>query len=221
MGHSFAFAVVCIHDYELHKIKLLILHVLFQQRITMLNITILYGAIRTGRLSIRAAKAVETALNATGKVNVTFIDVKDYQLPVMTDRLKDMANPGAGLVDISNKLSGADGIVLVTPEYNNSYSGALKNTVDYFTKEWFHKPIGIVTCSNGIQGGINASNLLQLLVLAIMGFAMPTKLLVPEIDKTLDENGVPLNEKIAGNITRFVNDFIWFTEAITNQKKNS
>jgi NAD(P)H-dependent FMN reductase len=186
----------------------------------MLNITILYGAIRTGRLSIRAAKAMVTALNATGKANVTLIDIKDYNLPVMVDRLKDMTNPDAGLVDISNKLSGADGIVFVTPEYNNSYSGALKNTIDYFTKEWFHKPIGIVTCSNGIQGGINASNLLQLLVLAIMGFAMPTKLLVPEIDKNLDEDGVPQNEKMAANITRFANDFMWFTEAIANQKKN-
>ncbi len=186
-----------------------------------MKVTILYGAIRTGRLSIRAAKAVEAALAATGKVEVTFIDIKTYNLPVMEDRLKDMANPAAGLVEISEKIAGADGIVLVTPEYNNSYSGALKNAVDYFTKEWHHKPIGIVTGSSGIQGGINASNLLQLLVLAINGFAIPTKLLVPELDKSLDENGVPLNPKMEKSIAKFANDFVWFTEAIMNQKLNS
>ena len=184
----------------------------------MLKITILYGAIRNGRLSIRAAKAVETALKATGKAEVTFIDIKDYNLPVMDDRLKDMANPPEGLLDISRKLSGADGIVFVTPEYNNSYSGALKNAVDYFTKEWAKKPIGIVTASNGVQGGINASNLLQLLVLAIGAYAMPTKLLVPEADKNLDEQGVPNNERLAGFIKGFANEFIWFTEAIAERK---
>lgn len=187
----------------------------------MLKITILYGAVRTGRLSIRAARAVVTALNATNKAEVTFIDIKDYNLPVMEERLKDMAKPDEKLLEISNKLITADGIIFITPEYNNSYSGALKNAVDFFTKEWSLKPIGIVTASEGAMGGINASNLLQLLVLAINGFAMPTKLLVPELSKNLDENGVTQNEKLAKNITRFVADFLWFTEAIANHKKNN
>ncbi len=187
----------------------------------MLKITILYGAIRTGRLSIRAARAVETALKATNRAEITFIDIKDYNLPVMQDRLKDMAVPDPKVAEIGGKLAGADGIIFVTPEYNNSYSGALKNAIDYFTKEWHHQPIGIVTGSSGIQGGINASNLLQLLVLAIHGFAMPTKLLVPELDKSLDEQGAPQNEKIEKSISKFVSDFLWFTEAIATQKKNN
>ncbi len=137
----------------------------------------------------------------------------------MPDRLKDMPDPPAGLLDLSEKLSHADGIVFVSPEYNNSYSGALKNTVDYFTKEWARKPIGVVAGSSGIQGGINASNLMQLLILAINGYAMHTKLLVPELEKSLDENGVPQNERLAKNITKFADDFLWFTEAIANQKK--
>lgn len=186
----------------------------------MLKITIFYGCVRIDRLSIRAALAVEQALKATGKADVTFIDLKHHHLPVMEQRLKDMANPSLNLLDISKKLHDADGILFITPEYNNSYSGALKNGVDYFTKEWFHKPIGIVCASDGRQGGINASNLLQLLVLAIDGFAMPSKLLVPELPKNIDENGVPLNEQMAGRISKFVADFLWFTEAISAHKKS-
>lgn len=185
----------------------------------MYKITILYGAIREGRLSIRAARAIETALKNTGKADVTFIDIKDYNLPVMENRLKDMENPPANLLELSDKLSGADGIVFVTPEYNNSYSGALKNTIDYFTKEWGKKPIGIVCGSNGKQGGINASNLLQLLILAIRAFPMPQKLLVPELDKSLDENGKPLNDIIAKNLDKFVEEYLWFVEAISTQNK--
>lgn len=185
----------------------------------MLKITIFYGAVRIGRLSVRAARAVEQALKVTGKAEVTFIDLKDHHLPVMEERLKDMSNPSQNLLEISRKLAEADGILFITPEYNNSYSGALKNGVDYFVKEWYHKPIGIVCASDGRQGGINASNLLQLLVLAIDGFAMPTKLLVPEIPNNIDEHGVPLNENMAKRINKFVADFLWFTEAIANQKK--
>lgn len=183
----------------------------------MFKITILYGAIREGRLSIRAAHAIKNALEQSGKAEVTFIDIKDYNLPVMEQRLKDMENPPANLLELSDKLMSADGIVFVTPEYNNSYSGALKNTVDYFTKEWGKKPIGIVCGSNGKQGGINASNMLQLLILAIRAFPMPQKLLVPELDKSLDENGKPLNDIMAKNLDRFVEEYLWFVEAISTQ----
>ena len=186
----------------------------------MLKITILYGAVREGRLSIRAAKALKRTLEQSGKAEVTFIDIKDYNLPVMEARLKDMENPPANLVEISAALENADGIVFVTPEYNNSYSGALKNTVDYFTKEWAKKPIGICCGSNGKQGGINASNLLQLLVLAIGAFPMPYKLLVPELHLSLDEEGNPLNEIMGKNLQRFVDEYLWFVTAIAAHKKN-
>jgi azobenzene reductase len=184
----------------------------------MLKITILYGAVRTGRLSIRAARAVEKALKETGKTEVTFIDIKTFGIPVMESRLFETKDPADTLQEISAALSTSDGIIFVSPEYNNSYSGAFKNTVDYFTKEWFHKPIGVVACSDGKQGGINASNLMQLLVLAIDGYAVPNKLLVPELPTSLDEQGNPQNEKLAKNIKKFVDDFLWFTEAIADRK---
>lgn len=185
----------------------------------MFNITILYGAIREGRLSIRAAKSLQNALTQSGRANVTLIDIKDYNIPVMEARLKDMENPPAGLLEISKALETADGIIFVTPEYNNSYSGALKNCIDYFTKEWAKKPIGICCGSNGKMGGVNASNLLQLLVLALGAFPMPYKLLVPELHISLSEDGIPQTEIMQKNLDRYVNEYLWFVEAISIQSK--
>lgn len=185
----------------------------------MYKITILYGAIRDGRLSIRAAKALENVLTATNNVEVNLIDIKDYNLPVMERRLKDMDNPPESLLTISKALDEADGIVFVSPEYNGSYSGAFKNTVDYFTKEWAKKPIGICAVSAGRLGGVNASHKLQSLVLAIGAFPMPYKLLVPELEKSLDEAGNPQNEIMQKNLNRFIEEYLWFVEAITTQKK--
>lgn len=184
----------------------------------MFKITILYGAIREGRLSIRAAKAVKHFLEATKKVSITFIDLKEYNLPVMEARLKDTDNPLANVVAIGEAIKQADGIVMVTPEYNNSYSGAMKNMVDYYTTEWARKPIGIVCGSNGVQGGINASNLMQLLILAIGAFPMPYKLLVPNLAQSLDEKGKPQNETMEKNLKKFVQEFLAFVTAIVQYK---
>lgn len=184
----------------------------------MYKITILYGAVREGRRSIRAARAVEKALRDTGKADVHFIDVKQYNLPVMESRLFEMEHPLDGLLQISEALSLADGIIFVSPEYNNSYSGALKNTVDYFTKEWAKKPIGVVAASNGRQGGINASNLMQLLVLAIGAFPMPYKLLVPDLPDTIDEEGNPQTEIMKKNLDKYISEYLWFVDAIKSRK---
>lgn len=185
----------------------------------MYKITILYGTIRDGRLSIRAAKALETAFNNSGKADVTFIDIQDFDIPVMERRLRDMDNPPEGLLAISSALSKADGIVFVSPEYNGSYAGAFKNTVDYFTKEWSKKPIGICASSSGRLGGANASHKMQELILAIGAFPMPYKFLVAELEKSLNEAGEPQNEMVSKNLERFVEEFLWFTEAISTQSK--
>lgn len=184
----------------------------------MYNITILYGAIREGRLSIRAAKALKNALEASGKFNVTFIDIKDHHLPVMEARLKDMNNPPSSLLTISKALDNADGIVFVTPEYNGSYSGAFKNAVDYFTKEWAKKPIGICCSSNGRLGGVNASHHLQALILSIGAFPMPYKLLVNNLPNTLDEDGNPQDEHLVSSLAKFADEYLWFVDAIASKK---
>lgn len=185
----------------------------------MFKITVFYGAIREGRLSIRAAKAVEKALKDSGQADVTFIDIKDYNLPVMEKRLKFLDNPPENLVTISNALKEADGIVFVSPEYNGSYSGAFKNAVDYFSAEWGKKPIGICASSAGRLGGVNASHKMQELILAIFAFPMPYKLLVPELEKSLDEDGHPQNEIMEKNLDKFVKEYLWFVEAISTQNK--
>lgn len=185
----------------------------------MFKITILYGAIREGRMSIRAARAVENALKKSGRADVTFIDIKDFNLPVMEKRLKFLDNPPENLVTISNALKGADGLVFVSPEYNGSYSGAFKNAVDYFTSEWGKKPIGICAASGGRLGGVNASHKMQELILAIMAFPMPYKLLVPELEQSFDEHGHPQNELMEKNLKRFVEEYLWFVEAISTQNK--
>jgi hypothetical protein len=59
---------------------------------------------------------------------------------------------------------------------------------------------------------------MQLLVLSLGAFPMPYKLLVPFVDEAFDENGILVSESTAKSFEKFINEFLWFAEAIVNQK---
>ena len=82
----------------------------------------------------------------------------------------------------------ADAFIMVTPEYNGSYTPALKNLFDHFPKQ-SRKPFGIVTASPGALGGVRAALQLQTLVYALFGVGSPHMLITPLIDKKFDEHG--------------------------------
>ena len=123
-------------------------------------------------------------------------------------------------MEFSQQLDGSDAIILISPEYSGSYSGVLKNALEYFGPHEFRKkPIGVVSVSAGRLGGVNASTQMQLLILAIGGYPMPLKLLVPEVQKAFDSNGDPVDEYFQNTAQRFLDELIWFTEAIVNHKE--
>jgi len=125
-------------------------------------------------------------------------------------------------VTLHDKLSAADAMIFVTPEYNGSYSLALKNMVDYFGLKVFEKKaIGVAAVSTGALGGIRAAVQLQQLILAIYAIPVPQMLLVPSVLTRFDEFGKLIDDLFAKNVDRFVNDFLWFAEALHEKKKIS
>lgn len=184
----------------------------------MLRISILYGAVRPARKSFRCALALEAALRGTGRCNPRILDLADYDLPVMRERFFEMASPPVLVADLHTALDESDGLVFLSPEYNGSYSGALKNAVDYFRPEFSKKPIGVATASSGKFAGINASHHLQALVLHIGGYALPRKWMVPDVEHSIAEDGTVQNEAVAKELAGFAEEMVWITEAVVARK---
>jgi azobenzene reductase len=184
----------------------------------MLTISILYGAVRPARKSFRCALALEAALRATGRCLPMTLDLQDFNLPVMTERYFEMKEPPASVEALHLALGKSDGLVFLSPEYNGSYSGALKNAVDYFRPEFSKKPIGVATASSGKFAGINASHHLQALVLHIGGYGVPRKWMVPDVEKSIAEDGTVLSEIVAKELAGFAEEMVWITEAVTARK---
>ncbi len=76
------------------------------------------------------------------------------ELTLLDKMYKEMENPSDKIKDLRNKTNESEGHIAVTPEYNHSTSGALKNTLDYFLEEYYFKPSAIVSYSPGLFGGI-------------------------------------------------------------------
>jgi NAD(P)H-dependent FMN reductase len=129
----------------------------------MTSIAIILGSTRPGRRGEGVAKwAYEIARQRTD-ADFELIDLADYPLP----HLDEPMPPAMGQYqnqhtkDWAATISRFDGFVFVTPEYNHSTSGVLKNAIDYLFAEWNNKAMGVV--SYGVIGGARAAEHLRLI----------------------------------------------------------
>lgn len=183
-----------------------------------MNIALILGSVREGRKTDRVALYVQELLNQQEGITVTLLDLAKFNLPVFSSRWAKESEPDPSIVEFSQELSQADAMVLISPEYHGSYTGVLKNALDHYWGEFKRKPIGVVTTGSGRFGGVNASSEMQQLILSLGGFPMPTKLLVPFVQDAFSEAGVPIAERVQLDCIRFVEEFVWFSQAITSAK---
>src|SRR4051812_3291339 len=92
-----------------------------------LQIPVLLGTGRVGRRSVHVARWAHGELAGRPAVATELIDLGEFALPIMADRLSQLDPPPPGAHDFSARLARADGLLIVTPEYKGGYPGALKN----------------------------------------------------------------------------------------------
>jgi NAD(P)H-dependent FMN reductase len=98
-------------------------------------------------MSLHAAQLVARELSLRPGVETELIDIGKLPLPTNDagEAIKDAA--------FSEKMDRADGVIIVSPEYNHGYPGLLKHILDSCLKEYIHKPAGLVGVSAGPFGG--------------------------------------------------------------------
>ncbi|PLR78850.1 NADPH-dependent oxidoreductase [Bacillus sp. V3-13] len=120
-----------------------------------LNIGIILGSTRQGRVSPQVGNWVKEIADKRGDANYEIVDIADFKLPF----LGEGTGNEPGLKAWSEKLSSLDGFVFIVQEYNHSITGALKNALDSARDEWNNKAAGIV--SYGSTGGARAAEHLR------------------------------------------------------------
>ncbi|MBK8965374.1 MAG: NAD(P)H-dependent oxidoreductase [Saprospiraceae bacterium] len=184
-----------------------------------MHITILSASTRLNRQSHRVALALEKWINENSMHTAEVLDLAEYNFPVMEEVLHRHPNPPAGLVDFAERVRQSDAHLFVSPEYNGTYTSALKNAVDYLKeKEFARKVIGVVTATTGMLGGIRAALSMQQLVLGIAGYAIPQMLTVPQVSQRFDEHGHLTDPAFEAKFAGFLEQFFWLAEAVVAKK---
>ena len=128
----------------------------------MTRIGIILGSTRPNRNGEQVAKWVYDIASRRSDADYELVDLRDYPLPHLDEPLP----PSMGQYQNehtkawASKIASFDGFVIITPEYNHSTSGVLKNAIDYLYAEWNNKAVGFV--SYGGVGGARAAEHLRL-----------------------------------------------------------
>ncbi|NUT46031.1 MAG: NAD(P)H-dependent oxidoreductase [Saccharothrix sp.] len=125
----------------------------------MIRIGIVLGSTRPGRRGEQVARWVEERAGRRGDAEFEVVDLLDHPLPHLDELPGEYRQPHTRAWAAA--IASFDGFVVVTPEYNHSAPGALKNAMDFLRAEWRDKAIGFV--SYGGVGGARAVEQLRLM----------------------------------------------------------
>lgn len=182
-----------------------------------MKIEIVSGSPRSTSVTKRVALHLKNWIRQNTIHDVDIIDMKDWSVPPVQSVWTTVDKAPHELQPLAKRIFEADAFILVTPEYNGSYSPAMKNLLDHFPKQ-SHKPFGIVTASPGAMGGMRASQQLLLLVPALFGIASPNMLITPAVDKKFSPDGDLLDESFQNAVHTFITEFLWLSEKLVTEK---
>src|SRR6185369_15363635 len=150
-----------------------------------LSIPLLLGTPRKAQESENVARWVSCKLQGRDEIESQFFDVRDFELP----RNHYGTEIGSEFPEWRDAIIRADGLVIVTPEYNHGYPGALKSVLDLLLQEYIHKAVAFVGVSAGPWGGTRVIESM-LPVVRELGLAVCfTDLNFPRVQKTFDAEG--------------------------------
>ena len=181
-----------------------------------LNLPILLGTNRKMRQSAHAAKWLVGEMKKRNDIETRLFDSVDFALP------RD--DYGTGIKDQfpewRDAIERADGLVIVSPEYNHGYPGILKSILDILLKEYIHKSVALVGVSSGPWGGTRVIEAMVPMVREL-GLAVTFQdLNFPKISKIFAEDGTLLDSAFEKRAQDFLDELVWMTRALKWGREN-
>lgn len=187
-----------------------------------MKLKIIVGSTRPNRTTPRLAKFVESEAKKLADTQVEVIDLADYQMPLFDEPISPRFNPDRkpSLVVQKwiDKMADGDAYIFVTPEYNHSIPGVLKNALDYITFELVKKPTTVA--SHGTVGGARATMHLKEILSESRAAVIPTQLAVAGMGDKIDEDGKLSDEQKAmpygpqTALTNLLEELKWYSDAL-------
>lgn len=193
----------------------------------LLKIKVIIGSTRQGRFGDKPAQWIAELARQRKELDVEVLDLRDYPMPFFDDPISPAYNkePRTNEVVIkwAEKIAEADGFIIVTPEYNHSFSAVLKNAIDHVYYEWNKKAVAFV--SYGSVEGARAIEQLRLIAIELqmapirhaVHMAWATYMAVN--NHKSDDATDPFTA-VKDQAGVLLNDLTWWTQALKTARNN-
>jgi chromate reductase, NAD(P)H dehydrogenase (quinone) len=179
---------------------------------TPYNVVVIVGSIRKESFTLKIANALTKLAPATLKLDVTTL----HGISFFNQDLE--ATPPADWLAFREKLQNSDAVLFVTPEYNRSIPGVLKNAIDvgsrpYGKSSFLGKPTGIVSNSPGPLGGVSAAKHLQNILPGISGLILgQPEIYLNGVGDAFNDKGELTKESMQKVLQQYIDAFAAFVD---------
>jgi len=182
----------------------------------MTKLMIIVGSVRPGRVGLPVAEWVRGEAERHGGYEIDFVDLAELGLPFMDEpkhpRLHEYAQQHT--LAWSERVEAAEAFVFVTPEYNYSYSPALKNALDYLSREWWLKPVGFVSYGGASSGTRGAAALMPVLV-SLGLYRVPSNLEMTGVGAQITDGVFQPSERESAMLRKQLQELAMLAEGFT------
>ena len=174
---------------------------------TPYNVVLIVGSLRKESFTLKVANALAKLAPATLKPDVVTL----HGISLFNQDLE--AAPPADWLAFREKLQKSNGVLFVTPEYNRSIPGVLKNAIDvgsrpYGKSSFLGKPVGIVSNSPGPLGGVSAAKHLQNILPGICGPILgQPEIYLNAIGDAFDDKGELVKESLRPVLKQYIDAY--------------
>ena len=179
------------------------------------TLAVIIASVREERLGPSIARwFVDHVRTADGSATpIDLIDLAALDLP------DDLGGAG-DTQDLIERIDRADGVVVVTPEYNRGYPGPLKTAIDTVVSPWRAKPVGFVAYG-GVSGGLRAVEQLRPVFAELHAVTVQAVVALPQAWDSVDAAGVVHAPRAGAAATKMLHQLTWWARVLRHARKST
>jgi NAD(P)H-dependent FMN reductase len=188
----------------------------------MSKVLVIVGSTRPGRAADLVLPWLIARAHAHDGFDTEVADLRDWPLPIFAEHagtIGDLGDPTYSEPVVrawNKKVKQADAFIVVTPEYNHSIPGGLKNAIDsvWLSFGFRNKPVAAVGYSGSIGGGVRAIEHLAHVLIEVEAVPLRNTVVIPFVRTAFGDDGEPVNPETDIRLRVMLEDLAWWSSAL-------
>jgi NAD(P)H-dependent FMN reductase len=181
------------------------------------KVLVFAGSLRQASLNKKLARLAAGALERAG-AEVDLADFREFELPLYDGDLEAAAGVPAGALKLRDRLHAAGSLCLVTPEYNHSIPGTVKNAIDWLSRirpnPLTNVPALLMSASPGLAGGSRAAWAVRVPLEMLGMLVYPGMFSLAQANQRFGQDGALKDDELAERLEKLCADFVAYGRAL-------